>query len=105
MKNNNFEFAAKTFIEDLYDKLELQDESYELDIEYSNEVLTIDAFGKIFVVNKQAPAKQIWLASPISGPYHFSQEGGEWVDSKNNNLNSILSNEISEILNKKIVLK
>jgi len=105
MENNNFELSAKTFIENLYDAIEAQDKDFDLDIEYSNEVLTIDVLGSIFVINKQAPAKEIWLASPVSGPYHFSQEGGEWVDSKNNNLLTILANEISKILNKKIILK
>ncbi len=30
-----------------------------------------------YVLNKQTPTRQLWLSSPVSGPWHY-----EWVDGK-----------------------
>ena len=33
-----------------------------------------------FVVNKQGPNRQVWLSSPVSGPWRYDlRKGGEWV--------------------------
>ena len=42
------------------------------DITLSDGVLTVklSQFG-IYVLNKQTPNKQIWLSSPVSGPYRY----------------------------------
>merc|ERR1711904_729820 len=55
----------------------------------------------IYVINKQAPNKQLWLSSPLSGPfrYDFSAEQGTWVYSRDKHtLEEKLSNELSQIL-------
>jgi len=78
----------------LVEKLEqLQEETEEIDVEYSAGVLTL-AFppNGTYVINKQPPNKQIWLSSPITGPKRYdyvilsegqdAKEGtgrGEWV--------------------------
>ena len=39
------------------------------DVNYSSGVLKLDMTnGKTYVLNKQAPNKQLWLSSPFSGP-------------------------------------
>ncbi|KAI5864376.1 hypothetical protein GGS23DRAFT_496867 [Durotheca rogersii] len=71
---------------------EISDTSDVLDVEYSSGVMTITyQDGLTYVLNKQPPNKQIWLASPKSGPkrYDFvlTKEGtendetpvGDWV--------------------------
>jgi frataxin len=45
-----------------------------------------------WVINKQAPSRQIWLSSPVSGPTHFAYNSekaksgqggcGDWEDTK-----------------------
>ncbi|MSP50227.1 MAG: iron donor protein CyaY [Alphaproteobacteria bacterium] len=73
-----------------------------LDIDLEGGVLTIrlDA-GGVYVVNKQAPNRQIWLASPASGAWHFDfREGpgkaGRWVATKGGrSLADLLSNELA----------
>ncbi|KUJ13561.1 Frataxin [Mollisia scopiformis] len=78
----------------LVEKLEqMQEETEEVDCEYSAGVLTL-AFppNGTYVINKQPPNKQIWLSSPITGPKRYdyvvlsegqdAKEGtgrGEWV--------------------------
>lgn len=48
----------------------------------------------VFVINRQPPKEEIWLSSPITGPYHFKRKNNEWIDSKGNNLLEIISREI-----------
>lgn len=100
----NFDYKVKLVIEELIDKIEQQDVNFEVELEYASEVLTIDVDGRIFVVNKHAPLQEIWLASPISGPYHFKEINDTWKDSKGNLLKNVLSEELSELLEKDIIL-
>ncbi|TVY39592.1 Frataxin-like protein, mitochondrial [Lachnellula occidentalis] len=101
---------SDTYMDALVAKLEeLQDESEEIDVDYSAGVLNL-VFppAGTYVLNKQPPNKQIWLSSPISGPkrYDFvmasegqdAKEGtgsGEWVYLRDGStLNEVLANEI-----------
>lgn len=99
-----FDLLAKELMERICSQIEEQDSEFEVEINFSNEVLTLEIGNKIYVINKQSPLSEIWLASPISGPYHFKLEDGRWVDSKNFDLFIILSDELSGLLNKKIVI-
>jgi len=67
-----------------------------MDVSYSQGVVSIniDKIGS-WVINKQAPNRQIWWSSPFSGPrrYEFiGNENGKWVCSKSN---SALLDDIS----------
>ncbi|MDR3438000.1 iron donor protein CyaY [Telmatospirillum sp.] len=45
----------------------------DLDVEIEGEILTLDlADGGQYIVNKNAPLRQIWLSSPQSGAWHFA---------------------------------
>jgi len=75
-----------------------------LDIDIEGGVLTIrlDA-GGVYVVNKQAPNRQIWLASPASGAWHFDfrdtpAKAGRWVATKGGKtLAALLADELSAV--------
>ncbi|KFH41467.1 Frataxin-like protein [Hapsidospora chrysogenum ATCC 11550] len=73
---------------------ELQDQSDDIDVEYSSGVMTLKVAEKgTYVLNKQPPNKQIWLSSPLSGPKRYdwcvvsggrdgksdTGEAGQWV--------------------------
>lgn len=102
MTDENFEKIANNLIENISSQIEAQDTNYQIDINYSNEVLSLEINGKIYVINKQTPKSEIWLASPISGPYHYHLSNNSWIDSKGSELRSVLSNELSILLNRKI---
>jgi len=56
---------------------------------------------KKFVLNIQRPNQQLWLSSPISGPFRFEfdLEKNKWFDIKNNNeLYELLKSDIDKIL-------
>ena len=84
---SNFSRKANGYLETLGEKLETwADESSEEEVEceYSDGVLTISLGAQrgTYVLNKQAPNKQIWWSSPISGPHRFEEDGERWVDAR-----------------------
>lgn len=93
------------FLEDLYDDLEELSQKYAKQIpelEYNQGVitLTVDGLGT-YVINKQPPNKQIWLASPKSGPNRFDLYQGTWISLRDNaNLLETLNEELHEALPK-----
>jgi frataxin len=73
-----------------------------LDIDLEGGILTIRLdSGGIYVVNKQAPNRQIWLASPASGAWHFDFRDGpgkaaRWVATKGEaTLAGLLASELA----------
>jgi frataxin len=32
-----------------------------------------------YVINKQTPNRQIWMSSPVSGPFRYDYQHGSWV--------------------------
>ncbi|MBM3534924.1 MAG: iron donor protein CyaY [Alphaproteobacteria bacterium] len=74
----------------------------DLDIDLEGGILTIRLeAGGIYVINKQAPNRQIWLASPASGAWHFDYREGpgkaaRWIATKGGGrLSDLLSRELS----------
>ncbi|RKF64630.1 Frataxin-like protein, mitochondrial [Erysiphe neolycopersici] len=83
---------ADSYLSELEEKFnELQENNELVDVEFSAGVLTLTLPPKgIYVLNKQPPNKQIWLASPVSGPKRYdyvqftensqqSAPSGRWV--------------------------
>ena len=66
------------------------------DCEYNGEILIIDTNHGRYIINKQGAAKQVWMVSPISGPYHFSFQDNNWINYKGENILVILNNEFKE---------
>lgn len=99
-KANSFDNIAKMTIAKIADSIELQDSEQKVDIDiYDNERINIYTESGQFVINKHSAAQEIWLSSPISGPYHFSfNENNRWLDTKNNDLYSILEQELSNFI-------
>lgn len=106
------------FFDNLSEEIEIILEDSNLknyDIELSDGVLTINlGSAGTYVINKQTANKQIWYSSPISGPrkYIYDPNVKRWVgltecDSKEDNrfIEVRLSQELSQILKKEIVLR
>lgn len=71
------------------------------DAELQGGILTIEGDpvngGGVWVVNKHAPTRQIWLSSPISGARHyaFDAAAGRWRDTRGGDeLLTVLSSEL-----------
>ncbi|MCK5545794.1 MAG: iron donor protein CyaY [Rhodospirillaceae bacterium] len=85
----NFEIMVEKTIESLFEAImrEIGDMA-EVDLEGGILNVELDD-GRVFIINKHSPNRQIWLSSPLSGAHHFSfnegagDEGaGAWVSTR-----------------------
>eukprot|EP00614_Pseudopedinella_elastica_P000795 CAMPEP_0172594104 /NCGR_PEP_ID=MMETSP1068-20121228/13420_1 /TAXON_ID=35684 /ORGANISM="Pseudopedinella elastica, Strain CCMP716" /LENGTH=85 /DNA_ID=CAMNT_0013391941 /DNA_START=221 /DNA_END=478 /DNA_ORIENTATION=+ len=60
------------------------EEDYEVEVNFSQGVLSIETTDGTWVINKQGPNQQIWWSSPMSGPlrFEFVGEGGGWASTR-----------------------
>ncbi|XP_024021022.1 frataxin, mitochondrial isoform X2 [Morus notabilis] len=74
---------------------------HDLQEKFENEVLTLK-LGELgtYVLNKQTPNRQIWLSSPVSGPYRFDWDPSAqaWIYRRNKaNLLKLLEREMKQL--------
>eukprot|EP00741_Cyanophora_paradoxa_P003351 tig00000692_g3257.t1 len=101
--------AADAQMDRLHDWLEPiceAEEEEDFDLELSMGVLTLK-LGRhgTYVINKQAPNRQIWFSSPLSGPgrYNLDYAGGLWRSNRDTrSLEGVLSAELSKMLGRPI---
>ena len=100
----SFDFLCHETLESLCERFEELVENdprmEEADVNLSSGVLNVllPEVGT-FVINKQTPNRQIWLSSPISGPYRFDLDpsGASWVyKHSGESLHSLLDREIGQ---------
>lgn len=78
----------------------------EVEVELSQGVLSLELphLGA-YVINKQPPNKQIWLASPVSGPKRFDYVDEKWVYARDKStLGAILKSETLQAVNQELGL-
>ncbi|WP_342169868.1 iron donor protein CyaY [Rickettsia endosymbiont of Seladonia tumulorum] len=92
MNDSEFSKIAETVIAHIADRIEEQDQ--DIDVDLQSDILSIDTTNGIYVINKQSAVKEIWLSSPISGPYHFFYEQEKWRNRAGLELMSILTDEL-----------
>lgn len=92
---------ADEFLESLQDDLEALSQKYPEsvpEVELSQGVMQLE-LGRLgsYVINKQPPNKQIWLASPVSGPNRFDLYKGEWISLRDGSkLLDVLNREVND---------
>jgi CyaY protein len=97
------ELAKQAFkrIDDAFEDID-PDEA-EAELRSDNISITFEN-GEIFIVNKQAPTRQIWLAA-LKSAYHFNynETNKIWICGKTNReLFELLSEKTSSLINQKI---
>ena len=92
----DIEFSQKVekIIYKIAETIEDADPNGEIDIDLNDGILTLITDYGTFVINKQSVAKEIWLSSPISGPYHFAFKDEMWLSRDNVELFDILTKEL-----------
>ncbi|CAB4257059.1 similar to Saccharomyces cerevisiae YDL120W YFH1 Mitochondrial matrix iron chaperone [Maudiozyma barnettii] len=100
---NDYHNAADEYLENLVTGLEelSEDNPNELpDVELNHGVMTLEITGLgPYVINKQPPNKQIWIASPVSGPNRFDLYKGQWISLRNGlNLTNLLTAELQQAI-------
>jgi len=104
-EETEFHLRAERTLEHFQERIEAFVEDAELDesdVEYTMGVMNIK-LGSLgtYVLNKQAPNRQLWLSSPISGPvrYDFDAANGCWVCVRDGHkLHELLQKELSGLL-------
>jgi len=99
---NSVDFAreAEKTLYQIAEKIESADTECIIDVDLHDGILTLETERGVFVVNRQSAAKEIWLSSPISGPYHFVFKDGNWISTKSGDdeLFDLLFGEIGTII-------
>ncbi len=92
----DIEFLQKVekIIYKIAETIEDADPNGEIDIDLNDGILTLITNHGTFIINKQSVAKEIWLSSPISGPYHFAFKDEMWLSRDNVELFDILTKEL-----------
>ena len=75
------------------------------DVDLLNEILTVTLDdGRVIIINKNNPLREIWVSAPQSGAAHFREEGSDWICTKTGtNLNNFLTLELQALLNRSLV--
>lgn len=94
MDNTEFAKLAEQTISLIAEIIETEDKDCLIDIDFQNDILTLTTNQGVFVINKHSAAKEIWLSSPISGPYHFYYVDGRWQSKLSDDLIDILEREL-----------
>jgi iron donor protein CyaY len=89
-----FKLSEQTFSL-IIDTIEGQDKECLIDIDFYGDILNLITSKGVFVINKHTAIQEMWLASPISGPYHFCNILGKWRSKSDIELFSILEQELN----------
>jgi frataxin len=93
MTDSSFESLADSLLKHLEEEI---GKHAEADLQGS--VLTVqNAEIGVWLINKHAPTRQVWLSSPKSGARHyaFDADSGQWQDTRGGaDLLSVLSGEL-----------
>src|SRR6185369_8146506 len=93
MSDSTFESLADSLLAALEEGI-----AADHDAELQGGVLTVEAKGGTWLVNKHAPTRQIWLSSPRSGARHYAFDDGtnQWEDTRGGaDLLTLLSAELN----------
>jgi len=81
--------------------IEAMDSEDVLEIEQTSGMLTIELpSGRQFVINRQIPARQIWLSSPLSGGLRFDYDEDDkvWKLTDGRRLDTLLKADLETLL-------
>jgi frataxin len=96
LTETEFHIAADTFLTSLFDTLDALDSDLEPELEQGSLSMTFEN-GKQYLINKHAPSRQLWVASPISGGLHFAYSDGSWVLKDGREILALVRGEIFQL--------
>ncbi len=81
----------------------LDDAATDLDSENSGGVLTLTCeSGSKVIFTRQAPVRQLWIATPFGG-FHFDRQGKQWLrDSDRQPLAHFLSDTLAQLADEQL---
>ena len=107
MDASRFESLADATLTRLQAAIEEQAEG-DIDAELAAGILTLELeTGAKYLINKHGPNRQIWLASPVSGAWHFawSEDEQAWISTRGGEkFDDLLGRELTEAAGESIEL-
>ena len=94
MRDSDFAIQVINVLNKIVEMIEHYDNESLIDIDLSDNILTLINDQGTYVINKQSAVQEIWLSSPVSGPFHFSYQEGVWQSRNGAILDKILSDEL-----------
>jgi frataxin len=105
MKDQAFEAEAAKILEAWAEFIE---DNFDVDVDCDGSVLSIELEdGRVFILNRHRPLKQLWLSSPISGASHYSwdSDAANWTGTKGQGaLDILFSADLTKALGEEITL-
>ena len=94
MSDNDFTIEVTRVINLIAAAIEENDTDGNIDVDINGDILNIITKDGTFVINKQSYVQEIWLSSPVTGPYHFFHDGEIWKSKAGDDLFKVLSNDL-----------
>lgn len=95
MEEKEFSMLADHVLSTIIEKIETADVDGAIDLDFDSSIINISVGNAHLVINKHSAAKEVWLASSLSGPYHFAYDGKNWKSKSGVYLFDILKRELS----------
>jgi CyaY protein len=103
MQKSEFSKVAEQTLLLITETIETEDKEGLIEIDFQSDIINLITDLGTYVINKHSAAKEIWLASPISGPYHFFYVSGSWKSKTNIDLLEVLERELKIHFNQKLI--
>ena len=94
MQKSEFSKLAEQTLSFIVETIETEDKEGLIEVDFQVDIVNLTTDHGIYVINKHSAAKEIWLASPYSGPYHFFYIVGSWKTKTDIDLLEILEQEL-----------
>ena len=91
----NFTSLSDKLFDYIVRTIEKYDPDGKIDIDFRGDILHLETGFGLFILNKQSVAKEIWMVSPVSGPYHFGYSDGMWKSKSGIDILNTLSTELA----------
>ena len=105
MEDQAFEAEAAKLLEAW---AEIIEDAADVDVDCDGSVLSVELDdGRVFILNRHRPLKQLWLSSPLSGASHYSHDetAGNGQGTRGQGaLDEIFSSDLGTATGEKIML-
>lgn len=98
MQESQFGILAEAMISKIAEQIEEQDQRAVIEVDLLGDILSLTTPVGQYILNKQTAAKELWLVSPISGPYHFLYLKNQWQTRQGIEILSLLNSELSRFV-------
>lgn len=98
MQETQFGILAEQMISSIAEQIEEQDLRAVIEVDLLGDILSLTTPVGQYIINKQTAAKELWLVSPISGPYHFLYLKDKWQTRQGIEILALLNSELSRFV-------